>query len=76
MRLRPRFVVLSERPDRPTAVLAEVEQQQLEICRSFQPGDVGAAPRYLCVAKNSTGGVAQVLVHVSTYQGSILAPVF
>ncbi|CAJ1349424.1 unnamed protein product [Effrenium voratum] len=38
------FVVLSERPDRPTAVLAEVEQQQLEICRSFQPGDVGADP--------------------------------
>ena len=27
-------------------------------------------------APNSAGGVTQVLVHVSTYQGSILVPVF
>ena len=28
------------------------------------------------VAQNETGGVTRVLVHVSTYQGSILVPVF
>ena len=28
------------------------------------------------MAQNSTGGVTQVLVHVSTYQGSILVPDF
>ena len=28
------------------------------------------------VAQNGTGGVTQVLVHVSTYQGSILVPAF
>ena len=28
------------------------------------------------VAQNSAGGVTKVLVHVSTYQGSILAPFF
>ena len=31
---------------------------------------------YLGVAQNLTGGVTRVLVHVSTYQGSILVPVF
>ena len=31
---------------------------------------------YMGVAQNQTGGVTQVLVHVSTCQGSSLAPVF
>lgn len=30
-------VILAERPDRPAALLAEVEQQQLSIVRAFQP---------------------------------------
>ena len=30
----------------------------------------------MAVAQNYTGGVTQVLVHVSSYQGSILVPVF
>ena len=32
--------------------------------------------RQVGVAQNQPGGVTQVLVHVSTYQGSILVPVF
>ena len=39
-------------------------------------GDMHNSMIDMAVAQSSTGGVTQVLVHVSTYQGSILVPVF
>ena len=36
----------------------------------------GSSENYLGMAQNETGGVMQALVHVSTYQGSILVPFF
>ena len=32
--------------------------------------------QHMSVAQNQRGGVTQVVVHVSTYQGSMLVPVF
>ena len=46
-------MVLHERPDRPTALLAEVEQQQLQLVRDFQPGACTPDPEALRSAQRS-----------------------